>query len=150
MTVVNKDYFLFSHYKNPHYFPVYVKLYLKLFLFTSYCECHTLFSLDVFWKVFWVFPIISWVSYSWSIFTFSSVSLLYMHWHLNPARSESCNFALAEHLSTNDFIVVELKSWHIAVQTCRTRTSYLWFVQTDQIASVEGYVRVVLVYNYGN
>lgn len=136
--------------KNPHdSSPVYEALFKTIFITILLWMSYFIF-IGCILKGFSVFPIIFWVSYSWSIFPFSSVSLFYMHWHPNPASSEFCNFAFAEHLSTNGFIVVALGSWHLAVQTCRTRTSYFWFAQSWAIFPAKGYVRVALVYNYGN
>lgn len=67
----------------------------------------------------------------------------------NLARSEFCGFALAERLSTNGSIVVAVRSWHLAVQTCRIMSSSDLY-RAKQIAPVKGCVRVVLVYNCGN
>lgn len=138
MTVMNEDYFLFSLYKKTSFLSCLCEALFKIIFIHILLRMSYFIFIGCILKGFSVFPVISWVSCSWSIFPFSSVSLLYMHWHPNPARSEFCNFALAEHLSTNGFIVVELKSWHLAVRPCRTRTSYFWFVQSWANCSCQG------------
>lgn len=136
MTVMKKDYFLFSLYKKSFFFLCLCEALFKIIVIYIWLWIPYFFIWDIL-KGFSVFPKI-WVSYSWSIFPFSSISLLYMHRHTNPARSEFCNFALAEHLTTNGFIVVEQKSWYLAVQICRTMAFYFWFVQSWANYSCQG------------